>query len=80
MPYHCASLVPVSTPAFLTVAQAADLLHVHRRTIRRWIEEGRLDALRTSRKKGRLLIPRAALDDFLTGARAFVREGGKRGS
>ena len=58
--------------------RSVDLIHVHPRPFPRWIDEGRLDALRTSQRMGPLLVPRDAVDDFLTPAGTLVREGGKR--
>ena len=38
------SYVPLKS--FFSVAQAADLLHRHAHTVRMWIEEGKLDAIK----------------------------------
>ena len=51
---------------FLTTAQAAELLGVHRTTVLRLVEEGRIEA-RVYRYGARptIRIPEAAVDDFL---------------
>lgn len=45
-------------PELLTVAQAAEMLRVHRKTILRWVARGRLAAVRIGREPR---IPRAHL-------------------
>ena len=46
-------------PALNTCKQTAELLHVHVRTIRRWLEEGKLRAYRPGGRK--LLITRDSI-------------------
>ncbi len=57
--------IPDHLPHFLTVAQAASLLAVSTRTVRRWIQTGSLDAVRTARRTGHIRIPRVGLVGFL---------------
>lgn len=48
-------------PELCTVAQVAEILQVHEKTVRRWINEGRLPVVRI----GRLVrIPSSALDEL----------------
>lgn len=46
----------------LTINQAAEKLHVHHNTVRRWIAEGKLKASRPSKK---YLITMDAIMEFL---------------
>lgn len=56
-------------PPTLTVAEAAEFARVCRKTIYRWIDEGRLLAAKTSTAdNGRLLITKSALVQTLVGA------------
>lgn len=63
-------LVPADLDSFLSIAQIAHLLRLSPRTVRRWIESGRLQAVRTSARRGRFRVPRGALTDFLECSRA----------
>lgn len=55
-----------SKPAFFTVAEIADRLRLSSRTIRRWVNSGRLRAIRTApRDGGRIRIAAPDLDAFL---------------
>jgi len=47
---------------FLTVAEVAEELHVNQQTVRNWIDEGKLTALRIGR---RVRIQRSALATYL---------------
>lgn len=51
---------------FLSVADVARLLQLSEKTVRRWIESGRLRAIQTSPGRGRIRVAHAALDDFLS--------------
>ena len=65
---------PVSAPVerqALTIGEAAQLLGVHRETLRAAIDRGEVPAARLGR---RWLIPIAALDDLLSTAGASVPE------
>jgi excisionase family DNA binding protein len=62
---------------YVTIVEAARLLHVHPSSVRRWIESGELPAHRVGQR--RLLIKRAALAQLITPARA-EREQGAQGS
>jgi len=54
-------------PDLLTQRQAASLLQVSVRTIGRWRTEGRLESVRTGHgRQSRVLIPKAAILEFLT--------------
>jgi excisionase family DNA binding protein len=53
-------------PDLLTVQDVAMLTDSHERTVRRWLEEGRLAGLRKGNRA--FLIPQAALVKFLTEA------------
>ena len=48
----------------LGVAEAADYCHVHYRTFRRWIAEGRINAIRIGPRL--LMVARADLDKLIT--------------
>ena len=48
---------------YLTVNQTASLLHVHPKTVKRWIYEGRLIGYRISERK--ILISRQDVEKFL---------------
>lgn len=53
-------------PPLLTLQQAAELLHVTVRSVQRYIQQGRLKVVRTHHgSRGRPLVPRGALADFL---------------
>ncbi len=55
-------------PGVLTLREAAGLLRVSERTVRRWINSGRLGAGRTTAGRGgKLLIARAAIERILRG-------------
>ena len=47
--------------SFYTITQTAELLHVHHRTVRRWIEHGKLKAYQPSGPKGNMLIPAGSI-------------------
>jgi excisionase family DNA binding protein len=51
-----------STKLAYSAAEAGPLLGLHPQTVRRLVDEGRLQGVRVGR---RLLIPRAAIDRFL---------------
>ena len=51
-------------PPLLTLREAGEVARSHPRTVRRWIAEGRLPALRAG---GRHLVEREALEAFLRG-------------
>lgn len=53
---------------FLTASEAATALRLNPRTIRRWIAEGKLEAIRLP--SGRVRIPLAAIAPYLPGADA----------
>jgi excisionase family DNA binding protein len=53
---------------FLTVAQAAYLLAVDHRTVRRKIREGELPAIQLGGRGSHIRIPRRALDAWLWSA------------
>jgi len=44
---------------FYTITQTAELLHVHHRTVRRWIEDGKLKAYQPGGRK--MLIPAGSI-------------------
>lgn len=48
-----------TSPAFITVAEAADMFDVHRSTIRRWIRLGLLQAKRSNRRAYAILYESA---------------------
>lgn len=54
-------------PEIISCKEAAIFCRVCTRTIRRWVASGRLPAVRTAPDSGRLLIPKSALIDLLTG-------------
>lgn len=55
-------------PSLLTCQEASRFARSCERTIRRWISSGRLAATKTSPgKRGKILIPRAALLRLLAG-------------
>ena len=45
----------------LTVAQVAEILHVHPNTLRRWADEGKINALRITSRGDRRFRPRDVL-------------------
>jgi len=53
---------------FLSPTEVALLLRVNESTVRRWIREGRLRALRTARRKGLIRVSREDLQRFLDNA------------
>ena len=57
--------LPDGLKPFLSVADTAELLGVHPRTVLRKIEAGILPAIRTGTTRGKLRIPRQALAEFL---------------
>lgn len=57
---------PVSETPLSTVTEVAKRFAVAERTVRRWIADGRLEALRLGRA---VRIEEAAIDDFLSDAR-----------
>ena len=69
-----APLLPTEVDSFLPVAHVALMLHVSSRTVRRWIRQGRLGAVRTSKVRGRFRVPRARLESFLEGASTEERD------
>ena len=63
------SAVLADLPDLLTPREAADALRVDVRTVNRWRASGRLRSVKTSPgQQGRVLIPKAAVLAFLTGA------------
>lgn len=54
----------------LTVREAAELLHVHHDTLRRYIAAKDIDAIRVGRGQGRLRLTRRACLDYLNRHRA----------
>ena len=64
---------------YLTVDQAATLLHVSPTTVRRWIYQGSLKAkkIRTGRN-ARVLIEKCDLDDLLVPAQRKTSSNGSR--
>ena len=57
-------------PGVLTLREAAGLLRVSERTMRRWINSGRLQAGKTTAGNGgKLLIARAAIERILRGGK-----------
>lgn len=57
-------------PSLLTAEEAARLMRVSRRTIRRWAKSGRLAVTRTTAGNGgKLLIARAAIERILRGGK-----------
>lgn len=52
---------PQDLPPFASVKEVADLLRIHARTVRRWIDSGRLAVLRTAHRNGRIIVPRGSL-------------------
>jgi len=60
-----ASLVE-GLPRLVSVDQAADLFSCHPRTVKRWLADGRLRAVRTSGgRSGRTLIPALEIERLL---------------
>jgi excisionase family DNA binding protein len=55
-------------PPLLTADEASDLLRISFRTLRRYVDAGRLASVRGNGGAARLLIPRASVADFLAGA------------
>jgi excisionase family DNA binding protein len=56
------------TPSLLTTSEAADMLGVHRSTIVRWANEGRIKAV--SLPNGRYKFHRADIEEILAGTPA----------
>jgi excisionase family DNA binding protein len=54
---------PDSHDEFLTVAEVAQLLRLNQQTVRNWIDQGSLPAIRVGARRVR--IPRTELDAFL---------------
>lgn len=56
-------------PPFLLVAEVANTLRLSRRTVSRYVAEGRLRVLKTAEGSGagRVLIPRGEVERFLRG-------------
>lgn len=66
------------TESFLTVAEVAELLKLNQQTIRNWIDQGSLPAVRVGR---RVRIRRSDLDQILSsGYRAGAGQLGREGS
>ena len=60
------TLPETQPPAFLTVAQAAEVAHVARRTVDRWVVDERFESFRPiASGSGRRLIDRASFYRFL---------------
>ena len=53
------------TSSYVSVADVAQLLQLSEKTVRRWIESGRLRAIRTSPVRGRIRVARTELSAFL---------------
>lgn len=54
----------------LTTQQAADVLQVHHRTLRRWANEGKIECVRLGDSvKAQMRFTREALERFLQGNR-----------
>jgi len=52
-------------PLFSTAAEAAMLFGVHEKTVKKWINQGELRAIRTGNKSnGPIRIPKAALQEY----------------
>ncbi len=60
--------------AFLSVAEVAQLLRLSEKTVRRWIESGRLPAIRTSPPRGRIRVAQEALQEFLAECRVVAHD------
>lgn len=63
---------PISIPRLITLAEAADLLSVSRRTVARWIEDGRVRAAKLSAS------PRGAIRAYAEDIAALVEEATRR--
>ena len=61
----------MTEPEFLTTTEAAELLRVHRTTITRLIKDGKLAGTNVG---SRVVIARAAIDEFVTRNTATVRD------
>lgn len=61
----------VSESGLLDTADAAQFLHVHQKTLMRWVREGQLEAMRTP--GGRLRFRQSDLDAFI--AKGVERNG-----
>ncbi len=59
------SLSTAGRPAYLTIKQAADVLGVPASTVHRWV---RIGAIRTARRRSRLVIPASEVARLLGGA------------
>jgi excisionase family DNA binding protein len=53
---------------FLTVPEVAELIGVHRATVRNWITLGHLPAFKAPGMRGHLRVRRADLDAFIDGS------------
>lgn len=51
-----------SAPKYYTVNETADLLRVHQRTVRKWMDAGKLEYVKAGR---RVLIPTEAVEAFI---------------
>jgi len=51
----------------LTVAEVAEVLHVHQQTVRNWLDRGELPAVRVGSRRGR--VRKTDFDAFLGGGR-----------
>lgn len=60
---------PVASDELLTVSEVAERLRIHSMTIYRWIEEGRLPAMRFGKQ---YRVRAADLDEMLEGSRVGV--------
>ncbi len=61
---------------YLSLAQAAETLHVHASTIRRWIDGGLLPAYRLGQR--RLVVRRSDVAGLITPARGATTDGGAK--
>ena len=62
---------PTSTDEYLTVAEIADLLKVNQQTVRNWIDDGALAAVRVGARRVR--VRRIDLDAYLAAGRTTQR-------
>lgn len=62
--------MPILSPVtdYYTPNEAAEILKVNPRTVRRWVAAGKLEAL--TLPSGRVRIPKAALEPYSTQSRA----------
>lgn len=60
------SPTPQRADAWISAAEACDLARCHRRTLSRWIADGRIESTRPVRSgSSRVLVRRASLEKFL---------------